>query len=480
MTASRLVFLISVLLIPVVKSGESVAPSLPDPPGTKAQKAAEAVIKDLLKADYAAAKKSLPEKTRLGRKLLQLGIEEKTLVERRFVCLREARDLFVAAGDFKGAFEAIDALSGSFKVDALEMKRAALNAVRRSVPRPEKWKEVSKEYPALIAEAVAADRYGTGSSLAEDFLDTAKKAGSEVDLAEAGFRKKDVREIKEEYDRIKDAMAALAKDPGDPEANFSVGRFLALMKDDWERGLPCIAKGSDAAWASRAKKEIEKPASSLDRVDLGDSWWDIAAGEKKDSLKIRIQRRACYWYQMALHEVEGLNRARIEKKLDEFDAAAEKAGMWQVPIFLSDLKEEEVLVGFGVFGKEGKLGYNALGDPRFSETVVNGKLCLKSLSLHAPNNGTSFVSYRLDGKYRMLLANVALVDGDGRPSTTPLIFKVMGDGKVLWTSTPISKPKMVEKCKVRLFGIETLRLEVECPGPHAGAHAIWVDPKVFR
>ena len=98
----------------------------------------------------------------------------------------------------------------------------------------------------------------------------------------------------------------------------------------------------------------------------------------------------------------------------------------------------------------------------------------------APAKGTAYISFKVDGGFRRLVGEVALADGDGRAAATPITFRVVGDGKTLWTSRPVTKPKSLEKLKVRLIGVETLRLEIECPGSFMRAHAIWVEPQLIR
>jgi len=63
---------------------------------------------------------------------------------------------------------------------------------------------------------------------------------------------------------------------------------------------------------------------------------------------------------------------------------------------------------------------------------------------------------------------------------SPLTFKVVGDGKVLWASKPVARVRQVERCQVRVTGIQVLRLEVECPGSNHRAHAVWLEPRLER
>jgi hypothetical protein len=251
------------------------------------------------------------------------------------------------------------------------------------------------------------------------------------------------------------------------------------MKGSWEQGLPLLAKGADAASNAIAEREMAKPEDAAARVDLGDRWWGAAEAEA-GPMKIRMQRRAAHWYGRALSRLEGLARARVEKRLDQYGAAVEEAGLVERAAYLSDLKEEDYHVGFGDLGRNGMLGYGVGGNSALTKVIVNGKQLLHSLSLHPPSNGTAYIAFKIDGAYRILLGEVALADGDGGSASTPIVFRVVGDGQVLWTSKPMTRPKSPEKLKVRLSGIQILRLEIDCPGNFVRAHAIWVEPQLIQ
>jgi hypothetical protein len=448
-------------------------------PGVAAQKTAEDSLKRLLKDDFAAAKRDAAACVALTKKLLQYGLEEKRDLGLRYVCFREARDLASKTGDFQTALEAVSALGGTFEIDELLMKRAALDIAQRPVHSADAWKDLARKYAELASEALAADRYDFAMTLAADFASAAEKSKTPAVIAQANATKKEVKEIKAEYDRIEKERTALLQKPNDSQASLAVGKFLCLMKDDWKRGLPMLVRGADATFSTLGEMETANPREMGAQADLGDRWWQCAEAEK-GPLKIRMLKRAAFWYEAALKGAKGLTRARIEKRLEDYGKAAAAAGLSPPTVYLASLKEEEVSVGYGVLGKNGELGYAIIGSPPITRALVQGKEVLNSLSLHPPERGVSYITYKVGGRYRALVAGAALADGYGQPAGTPLIFRVRGDGKVLWTSKPIGKPKLVEKCEVKLAGIQVLRLEVECRGTNTVAAALWVEPELLN
>lgn len=143
-------------------------------------------------------------------------------------------------------------------------------------------------------------------------------------------------------------------------------------------------------------------------------------------------------------------------------------------VFLDDLREIESAVGHGNVGKRGSHGY---GDALIA---VKGRKIAHALSLHPPQNGAAYISYLLDGGYREFTAEVAISDSAPKPSESPLTFRVMGDGKTLWTSNAIKNRGQPEKCRIKMSGVKELKLIVECPGGNAWAFGVWVEPLLTK
>jgi hypothetical protein len=143
-------------------------------------------------------------------------------------------------------------------------------------------------------------------------------------------------------------------------------------------------------------------------------------------------------------------------------------------VYLDDIQEEDSSVGYGNVGKKGSHGY---GD---AVIAVKGRKAAHALSLHPPRNGSSFISYRLDGNYRVFTVEAAISDSARGGSQSPLTFRIVGDGRMLWKSRAIKNKGQSERCEVKIGGIKELRLIVDCPGANAFAFAVWVDPRLAK
>lgn len=285
-------------------------------PAPAAREEAEKIIRELFKADYARRK---PEELQaLARKLLQQGRDTKDDPTARFVLLDEARDVAAQAGDVGTALEAADLLGSTYAVDGIAMKTSIL--LKGSLPKgPEAGRAMAEHCLELIDECIAADTFDSVSKLGSRAESSARQAQSSDLFSQAQARLKEVSELARQHGRIKESVKALAADPEDPAANLEVGRYLCLFKGDWVKGLPHLAKGSDAALKEAAGKDMATPPAP---VEAADAWYELAQKEKVSAAKARLFERALHAYERDLPELKGLTKVRVEKQIETIQKAA--------------------------------------------------------------------------------------------------------------------------------------------------------------
>ena len=103
----------------------------------------------------------------------------------RFVLLREARDMAVAAGNPGVACEAIDRLAGTYGVDALEMKAASFAEASRVARGSSAQKTIAEAALRLVVDAISLDRSEEAVQLAETALAAARKSNNRALMQEA-------------------------------------------------------------------------------------------------------------------------------------------------------------------------------------------------------------------------------------------------------------------------------------------------------
>ncbi|KAG6975540.1 hypothetical protein JG688_00002286 [Phytophthora aleatoria] len=156
------------------------------------------------------------------------------------------------------------------------------------------------------------------------------------------------------------------------------------------------------------------------------------------------------------------------------------------PVFLSSMREHHFSVGYGTLGKGSQLGYASNGDSNTlsvnaatgsTSIHINGEAKQRCLSTHPPSHGDAYVIYDLSEAYHMIRGAVAIND-DTRNEIlqnrgVSLVFKIVGDDKMLWQSKQMSETHQMEPFEVNVNNVRMLELKVSCSGSNHCAHAVW-------
>src|SRR5262245_10379928 len=93
-------------------------------------------------------------------------------------------------------------------------------------------------------------------------------------------------------------------------------------------------------------------------------------------------------------------------------------------VWLTDLPERNVKVGWGSFGKHGQTGFGS------GPISVEGMSSIYGLGLHPDGQ----VEYVLEKRYRTFRGTAAMDDSADPPVKRPVVFRVLGNGRLLWES----------------------------------------------
>ena len=283
-------------------------------PDKAALQQAQQLIREVYGKEYEQAKTS-QEKTALARKLLAEAAENEAEPASHFVLLRVAKEIAMAAGDAGTALDAVGRLASAYDLDALAMKVEAVEGARKAARMPSQLLAVAGEAFGLVDEAVAADEYDQANRAARLAGEAARRGREYALVRQVAERLREIKDAERRYEAVVQAREVLRKSPADPEENLTVGRYLCLVKGDWEKGVPMLALGSDPALKTLAVKELKSLGTTDAQVELGDGWWDVAQS-KEASEKQAFMLRAGAWYGRARAELNpGLVKAKVEKRL---------------------------------------------------------------------------------------------------------------------------------------------------------------------
>lgn len=261
------------------------------------------------------------ERARVAKELAGAAAEEAKNTPTHFAILSRCRDLAAKAGDLDTAMLAIKRLDAVYLVDAWKMRLIAMQSAARGVSKSDaaavdRFVRRSRQQ---IDAATADDRFEVAVTLAGLASTTGRKAATDkaalVDLAES------TKQLKVQFDKIAPAIRTLKTNPKDADANLAVGKFRCLNQDDWKRGLPRLAIGSDAALKAAASADLNNPTAAKDRAKVGDAWWDMAQSARSNQRRTYLTR-ANRWYKRSEAELGGLKKLRVTQRLKDFEVFA--------------------------------------------------------------------------------------------------------------------------------------------------------------
>lgn len=233
--------------------------------------------------------------------------------------------------------------------------------------------------------------------------------------------------------------------------------------------LPAPVRDAGRAYEGAKRKADEEYAARLKPLQQGYAQKVALAHKPYDRAIDEALRAATRAGHLDLaNQLKALRQSAAEQAALD---AAEGAGAGGRE-FLSDLEHHDVVVFGNWFGKAGAINGGW-------KIAVDGRYSPKGISLVPPVNGFSSVKFQLGGRYKLFAAHVAINDTVER-SLTPVVFEVWADGRNLWKSAPVQESKTPQECRVDLRGAAVLELRVNCPGPNADAHAVWLEPRALR
>jgi len=301
-------------LNPEPPSDDNSSSLLPVPEAAALEKARQ-TVREIFGSDLAAAK--TPEKkAELAQRLLKQGSETLDDSAGRYALLDAARRTAELAGNLDVCFQAIDELGQSFELEAIPLKEEALVACSKTAKKSAEWEQLALSSAILVDQAVTTDDYAAAQRLAVMSLELARKARVKEITTQALNRGKEVAAIAEAYDKVRDAAERLKTEPRAAADHQAWGEFLCFVKGDWSAGLPHLANGPDESLRKLALKDLQENPIPSEWVELADGW--LAKAQAADgSATDAMRRRAAYWYRLALPELTGLTRSRVEKALNE-------------------------------------------------------------------------------------------------------------------------------------------------------------------
>lgn len=290
-------------------------------PDKEALAAADKIVKDLFKEDY--AKKAPADLLALSQTLHRQALETNDDAAARYVMLTEAADLAARAGDLVQALKVVEDLAARYEVSSGTAKAPVFEKANAVLKGKEESKLLAEEAQVAVGEALAADDFDAADRLIVVGQVAARKAQAAAMVSALAKRSDEAKKMREEFAKVQAALAALEKKPNDAAANEVAGKYYCLVKGDWGRGLPMLVQCNDTKLKELAEKDAATPGKTDEQIGLGDAWYDYGSAQEAN-VKTQAQLRAAYWYAQALPSLSGLTKTKVEARMAELDKLAEK------------------------------------------------------------------------------------------------------------------------------------------------------------
>jgi hypothetical protein len=298
---------------------------LPIPDEAALEQADAAVAEQFRKEfDHAQGKfGTLEEKAKLANQLLEQARQTSNEPATRFVLFRQAGEFAAKSGKLAAVQNCLSELEQSFQVDSLRLKSDLLDMLGRSAKYSPDRSAAGSEAFKLVDEALARSDVVLARALIETASNCAKLAKN-GELSQAILEwKKEHPELKD-FDEYRQAELDLKKDPANRDALLRQGRFLCLVQNEWDAGLPKLIQAGPPAIQRAAELESAKPSDPEEQVALGDAWW-LAAEGAEGRWQERMRARAGYWYRRAGPRLPSAAQLKVEVRLGQLHLLGDSA-----------------------------------------------------------------------------------------------------------------------------------------------------------
>jgi hypothetical protein len=438
-------------------------------PSEEARREAFARVREIYGSDLAAAN-TPTRKSDLAVELSRQADETTNPID-KWVLLTESLRLATDAGDAATAIPLIERIGAEYAVDRCATR---LEALSRLVPKATSGQaaEVARHCLDFAWEREAAsdtELAGRAVLLASAAAKKAKNSDLMAEVSRLAQKQKERQKVDKE---IQPLLSKLAESPDDADLCLELGELLCFRASRWAEGLPLLQKGSDRQLAAIARLELSPPESPADHVRVGDAWWEWAESQR-GATRTAAQAVAARHYSSALNQAEGLERARLEKRIN---AVAAISGGTGETAPLAMLPEVEVVGALNGVSKNGTFNGKAF--------TCGGKKFPASIFTHPSDNATAKIAFRPPAGVRRIRGHAGVFSIDGTPAGqqpgSPIVMSVVADGEVVWTSPQFTKRDQSVAFDVELRGCARLELHTTSQGSANTSWGAWLDPVLVK
>ena len=292
---------IPLALAMIAAVGESNAQQKAPVPDGAVLEASQKAADELFGGRFRSAK-TAADKTAVAADMIEAALQLQGGSPDQYVLLKIARQIAAGAGDAATALRAAEEQAERFDVSAAKLKADTLLTAAREATATAQHKAVAEAAPAVVGSLTDADEIELALDVCEAGRSAAQKSRQIALVKEFAAKADALKKQQASLQQYRQALAVMENDPAEPAANLAAGRYLCLVKGDWEQGVPMLALGSDAALKAVALMELRGTDSAEEQAAIGNAWWDAAETRpvaERDTFRLApapgIGRRSRSW-----------------------------------------------------------------------------------------------------------------------------------------------------------------------------------------
>lgn len=255
----------------------------------------------------------------------------------RYALYRQAMQQARLAGDAAAMVQSIDALAKWYDIDALEEKQQAVSELSKGVRSEETATELVSTILALVDEAVEQENWDRATNFIRIATAVVPKTRDSERRKAVSTRGREIGMLKKMHGEVQQAHETLRRDAQDAASHRIVGIYQALVRGDWDAGLPHLAQGDDISTSSAAQKELQNPIDSAAMKEVADAWGAVLKNkhaatptlktiESIASARNHLRKHALKWHEAALPGLTGLSKRATEQQINELKEEVPEVG----------------------------------------------------------------------------------------------------------------------------------------------------------
>lgn len=280
-------------------------------PDKAAQATALKTVEEVL-GDEMKGANTPDKKHQLAITLLRHAGDSKGEPINQYVLLNKAYEAAIGTGEAALIENAVTSMAETFEIDPLRLKASGYFTASNQAKTPQLQKELVQQSFQLMDDAVAAERFDIALPMEKVLAICNRKLRDGELTKESRERMAAIKLKAKEFEKLAPAKAAFAKNPNDPAANLTLGKYSALSQGHWDEALAHFVKCDDTALVDLAKRDLAEQGDAEAKAKMGDAWFDYAAANKEQE---GFYARADYWYRAAAPTLTGLVRKKIDQRL---------------------------------------------------------------------------------------------------------------------------------------------------------------------